>query len=115
MSDLTKEPLVYRLRRRAEIRLQIATRKSVQEGKADRIAEILLEAATQIEDLEAKVRRYEYTTCLIHRHPVCNDCSLALGKQRDDAEKQAADLQERLDSICEDCAEKCHHRVGLTE
>lgn len=45
--------LVFRLRKRAEIRRQIATRKSVQEGKADRIAELLEEAATEIERLQA--------------------------------------------------------------
>jgi len=45
------EDLVYRLRKRAEIRRQIATRKSVQEGKPDRIADLLEEAATEIETL----------------------------------------------------------------
>ena len=41
--------IVYRLRKRAEIRRQIPDRKSVQEGKADRIADLLEEAATVIE------------------------------------------------------------------
>lgn len=49
--SLTEEDLVYRLRKRAEIRRQIPTRKSVQEGKSDRIADILEEAATEIERL----------------------------------------------------------------
>jgi hypothetical protein len=39
------EDLVYRLRKRAEIRRQITSRKSVQEGKPDRIADLLEEAA----------------------------------------------------------------------
>jgi hypothetical protein len=43
------EDLVHRLRKRAEIRRQIATRKSVQEGKPDRIADLLEEAADEIE------------------------------------------------------------------
>lgn len=43
--------LVYRLRKRAEIRRQIPTRKSVQEGQPDRIAELLEEAANEIERL----------------------------------------------------------------
>lgn len=47
------EDLVYRLRKRAEIRRQIPDRKSVQEGKPDRIADLLEEAATEIEDLKA--------------------------------------------------------------
>ena len=37
--------LVERLKTRAAIRRQIATRKSVQEGKPDRIADLLEEAA----------------------------------------------------------------------
>jgi hypothetical protein len=47
-----EEGLVYRLRKRAEIRRQIKDRKSVQEGKPDRIADILEEAADRIEELE---------------------------------------------------------------
>jgi len=43
------EPLIYRLRKRAEIRRQISTRKSVQEGKPDRIADLLEEAATALD------------------------------------------------------------------
>ena len=43
------ETLVERLRKRAEIRRQIPTRKSVQENKPDRIADLLEEAATKIE------------------------------------------------------------------
>jgi hypothetical protein len=44
--------LVYRLRKRAEIRRQIDTRKSVQEGKPDRIADLLEEAADLIEQAQ---------------------------------------------------------------
>lgn len=43
--------IVYRLRRRAEIRRLIAHRKSVIEGKPDRLAELLEEAANEIEQL----------------------------------------------------------------
>lgn len=43
------EDLVYRLRKRAEIRRQIPSRKSVQEGKPDRIADLLEEAANEIQ------------------------------------------------------------------
>lgn len=45
------EDLVYRLRKRAEIRRQIPSRKSVQEGQADRLADLLDEAAVEIERL----------------------------------------------------------------
>lgn len=47
-----EESLIVRLRKRAKIRRQIATRKSVQEGKPDRIADLLEEAAARIEELE---------------------------------------------------------------
>lgn len=43
------EDLVFRLRKRAEIRRSIPTRKSVQEGQPDRIADLLEEAARAIE------------------------------------------------------------------
>jgi hypothetical protein len=46
---LNTESLIYRLRKRAEIRRQIASRKSVQEGKPDRIADLLDEAAAALE------------------------------------------------------------------
>jgi signal recognition particle subunit SEC65 len=52
------EDLVARLRKRAEIRRQIPGRKSVQEGKPDRIADILEEAAIKIEDLDDKNDHY---------------------------------------------------------
>lgn len=42
------DDIVYRLRKRAQIRRQISTRKSVQEGKPDRIADLLEEAANEI-------------------------------------------------------------------
>ena len=48
--------LVYRLRKRAEIRRQIPGRKSVVGGKPDRIADLLEEAAEEIEAL----REYEW-------------------------------------------------------
>ena len=52
------EDLVYRLRKRAEIRRQIPTRKSVQEGKPDRMADLLEEAADEIERLKQLIEIY---------------------------------------------------------
>jgi hypothetical protein len=46
------DDLVYRLRKRAEIRRQIPSRKSVQEGAPDRIADLLEEAANEIDRLK---------------------------------------------------------------
>jgi hypothetical protein len=53
---MNEEDLVYRLRKRAEIRQQIQTRKSVQEGKPDRIALLLEEAASEIQ----RLREFEW-------------------------------------------------------
>lgn len=49
------ESLIYRLRKRAEIRRGIESRKSVQEGKPDRIADLLEEAADEIHTLQSVV------------------------------------------------------------
>ena len=49
MSDI--KDLIYRLRERARIRRQIPTRKSVEEGKPDRISDLLEEAADTIEGM----------------------------------------------------------------
>lgn len=50
-TKVDENDVVFRLRKRAEIRSQIATRKSVQEGQPDRISELLIEAANEIETL----------------------------------------------------------------
>jgi hypothetical protein len=62
-----KEDLIYRLRKRAEIRRQISTRKSVQEGAPDRIADLLEEAADALEKWwcdwfhSGQIKRHYYT------------------------------------------------------
>ena len=53
---IDENDIVYRLRKRAEIRRQIPDRKSVQEGRPDRIADILEEAANEIENLRKQKR-----------------------------------------------------------
>lgn len=53
MEENTTYNLVERLLKRAEIRRQITTRKSVQEGKPDKIADLLEEAAFRIQTLES--------------------------------------------------------------
>ena len=49
------ETLEYRLKKRAEIRRQITTRKSVQEGAPDRISDLLEEAAAFIATVREKM------------------------------------------------------------
>jgi vacuolar-type H+-ATPase subunit I/STV1 len=52
---VAEQSLVFRLRKRAEIRRQIKDRKSVQEGANDRIADLLEEAADEINRLEQTI------------------------------------------------------------
>lgn len=49
------EDLIYRLNKRAEIRRQITTRKSVQNNEPDRIADLLEEAALALEYLSGRL------------------------------------------------------------
>jgi hypothetical protein len=58
---MNEQDLVYRLRKRAEIRRQIPDRKSVQENKPDRIADLLEEAANEIEQLRNTPKPYDHT------------------------------------------------------
>jgi uncharacterized protein YcaQ len=51
---VSEQSLIFRLRKRAEIRRQITSRKSVQEGAPDRIADLLEEAADALEAAESK-------------------------------------------------------------
>lgn len=55
---VSEQSLIFRLRKRAEIRRQIQDRKSVQEGKPDRIADLLEEAAIEIESLQGTVAAF---------------------------------------------------------
>ena len=60
---MNEEDLVFRLRKRAEIRRQISSRRSVQEGKPDRISDILEEAATEIDMLRQKLKYVHDIMC----------------------------------------------------
>ena len=55
---IEEQTLVERLRIRASIRRNNTERKSVQEGKPDRISDLLEEAADEIERLESTVEMY---------------------------------------------------------
>lgn len=52
---MNDQDLVFRLRKRAEIRRQIPTRRSVQEGQPDRLADLLDEAASEIARLRERL------------------------------------------------------------
>jgi hypothetical protein len=53
---VAEQSLVFRLRKRAEIRRNIKDRKSVQEGTPDRIADLLEEAADELERKELQLQ-----------------------------------------------------------
>lgn len=57
MDNIMDQDIVDRLRIRASIRRQIPGRKSVQENKPDRIADLLDEAAEEIQDLRNLVQQ----------------------------------------------------------
>lgn len=55
---MQEQTLVERLRKRAEIRRSIPTRKSVIDGSPDRLADLLEEAADEIDRLEQTLEIY---------------------------------------------------------
>lgn len=55
---VAQQSLLFRLRKRAEIRRQIPGRLAVIEGKPDKIANLLDEAADEIERLEATIAAF---------------------------------------------------------
>jgi hypothetical protein len=52
---VAQQSLVFRLRKRAEIRRQIPGRKSTEEGTEDKIANLLDEAADEIERMQQNI------------------------------------------------------------
>jgi hypothetical protein len=52
---VSEQSLIFRLRKRAEIRRQIPGRLAVTEGKPDKIANLLDEAANEIESLQQTI------------------------------------------------------------
>ena len=56
---VAQQSLIFRLRKRAEIRRQIPGRLAVIEGKPDKIANLLDEAADEIERLKAILEEYD--------------------------------------------------------
>lgn len=70
----SEQSLVFRLRKRAEIRRQIPGRKSVQEGASDRIADLLEEAAAEIERLQAFEPQKPLPDANVSVKMKCQDC-----------------------------------------
>lgn len=71
-----KSDLVERLLKRADIRRQIKTRKSAQEGKPDRIADLLEEAAEAIALFDVDRSVYDRWLDKTKRDTVCH-CALS--------------------------------------
>lgn len=70
---MSEESLIYRLRKRAEIRRGIQSRKSVKEGKPDRIADLLEEAADEIYRLESVISEMDDIIDRLERRLNTND------------------------------------------
>ncbi len=68
-----EDSLIYRLRKRAEIRRSINSRKSVQEGKPDRISDLLEEAAEEICKLESVIGEMDDIIDRLERRLNTND------------------------------------------
>jgi hypothetical protein len=64
VTPVLAQSLLFRLRKRAEIRRQIPGRLAVVEGKPDKIADLLDEAAEEIERLRS----------IIDEHDIRPDC-----------------------------------------
>ena len=64
------EDLVYRLRKRAEIRRQIPTRKSVQDNQPDRLSDLLEEAANEIERLNNISAGIDRNTIIVSEYDI---------------------------------------------
>lgn len=90
MGTADSQDLVHRLQERARIRKTIATRKSVQEGKPDRLADLLEEAATEIIQLQSKARGLETNG------PIIDDLIGLEKLARQTAEHKVAKLQSLL-------------------
>lgn len=59
VTPVIAQSLLFRLRKRAEIRRQIPGRLAVTEGKPDKIADLLDEAAEEIERLRGILDEYD--------------------------------------------------------
>jgi len=71
---MNEDDLIYRLRKRAEIRRSIQSRKSVQEGKPDRIADLLEEGANEIYRLENLLIEADDVIHRLERRLDTDDC-----------------------------------------
>ena len=78
---MENETLTTRLRKRAEIRRNIPTRKSVQNNEPDRIADLLEEAAMEIEQLR-------FTLLTVQHMVACKvECKLFIMNELEKLEK----------------------------
>lgn len=75
---MLEDDIVSRLEKRAEIRRSIKHRKSVQEGKPDRIAELLEEAAREIFKLRNKIIDLESELDSIYYNRSMSECNCCL-------------------------------------
>lgn len=78
------DDIIYRLKKRAEIRRNATNRKSVQEGAPDRIADLLEEAADEIKALRFVIAKaYARLDDGCDRRVIMKDLAKALGENED--------------------------------
>ena len=105
---MIEKDLIYRLRKRAEIRRGISSRKSVQEGKPDRLADLLDEAADalgELDQMRAERKRRE-AKCLDAwgedcEGSICRSCFFCQGH----AYEANREANRQGEGMCPDCIE----------
>lgn len=98
--------LIYRLRKRAEIRRNNTTRKSVQEGKPDRISDLLEEAADAIESKISNINNwYESTAKLDAIYGEM--CAINETPRKDQTQEQT----DRLKILRQECIDLHYKRI----
>ncbi|RYF10041.1 MAG: hypothetical protein EOO77_22420, partial [Oxalobacteraceae bacterium] len=92
--------IVYRLEKRAEIRRSIATRKSVQEGQPDRIADLLEEAAREIKKLRStEIAAWECLVDDCEGDTIYMRANTVLGGEEGEGEMEISAPRSKFDGI----------------
>lgn len=90
--SIDENDIVYRLRKRAEIRRSIPTRKSVAAGEPDRIADLLEEAAAKIEALEMAASNQRILELSIKSNLAAAEKQVSIARQAAEGLQPAVDI-----------------------
>ena len=105
------DDLIHRLRKRAEIRKSITSRKSVQNNEPDRISDLLEESANKIESLTrdligASLYEHDYKTLMAKPPLTDEEIKDVLRTNFDDVYLEDIDLVEFARAILRKVSEK---------